>query len=292
MEDFLNKQKALNLILEEAAKRNITQKKLCDGIVDHTHFNRIINNKRNITYEVIFACATKLGLSIDTLLKKCSVESNPNLTNIIDHIRFILLIQKYTELPKLYNEILNYKSDDNCYINQLLNWVKAIIETELNHNHLYAIDLLINSIRYTKPEFSLKNIDFYMVSSLKNLELDIFNTLAVTYKRANNYREAENLFYLIIKHLENTFIVDTHLLPKLYYNLTVTLGKQFKYKEIQEVALKAIEYCFKNNTYIQLGNLYFMLAVSYKMQGQVELGNNFFEKSYSFYQVQIDLKNI
>lgn len=26
MEDFLNKQKALNLILEEAAKRNITQK--------------------------------------------------------------------------------------------------------------------------------------------------------------------------------------------------------------------------------------------------------------------------
>lgn len=70
MYEFYNKRKALEIILNEAYNRGLTQVKLIEGIYDYSHFNRMCNGKEKIKTDVLVLCCIKLGISFDSVVAK------------------------------------------------------------------------------------------------------------------------------------------------------------------------------------------------------------------------------
>ena len=122
LKELFDKQKALDYILSIAYKRGITQKKLSEGIIDHTHFNRMINGSRPITYEVIFACVLKLNMPIQNLIEHSTPRKNINYYKHLNQIKFLLLVQDFDNLQRLYEALLKIENPSNRYL-QLITWI-------------------------------------------------------------------------------------------------------------------------------------------------------------------------
>ncbi len=46
MNEFFDKRKALQIILDKSYKKGISQSQLIEGIYDYSHFNRMCNGKK------------------------------------------------------------------------------------------------------------------------------------------------------------------------------------------------------------------------------------------------------
>ena len=96
----------------------------------------------------------------------------------------------------------------------------------------------------------------------------------------------------IIYFLEDFILDNYEIFPKLCYTLTTVLGETKSYEELKYYAQLGIDYCFAHNSYIQLGNLNFMLAIAQKMLGNTADAKKTFDLSYSFYTIQNRKKGI
>ena len=65
MIEYFDKQKALQIILDKAYNKGISQSQLIEGIYDYSHFNRMCNGKENIKIEILVLCCLKLEISFD-----------------------------------------------------------------------------------------------------------------------------------------------------------------------------------------------------------------------------------
>ena len=53
MNEFFDKRKALQIILDKSYKKGISQSQLIEGIYDYSHFNRMCNGKENIKIDIL-----------------------------------------------------------------------------------------------------------------------------------------------------------------------------------------------------------------------------------------------
>ena len=53
MNEFFDKKKALQIILDIAYHKGISQAQLIEGIYDYSHFNRMCNGKENIKIDIL-----------------------------------------------------------------------------------------------------------------------------------------------------------------------------------------------------------------------------------------------
>ena len=69
MNEFFDKKKALQIILDIAYHKGISQSQLIEGIYDYSHFNRMCNGKENIKIDILVLCCIKLNISFDQVIQ-------------------------------------------------------------------------------------------------------------------------------------------------------------------------------------------------------------------------------
>lgn len=278
MDVGFNKKLALEYILKIASLENISQRKLCEGLYDYGHFNRMCNGKEAINTDVLFECAIRLGISIEDLVKNSKSNEINRYNELIERKNCILAYQDYEKLKLFYNDLVILDSKD-IYIKQLQFWIQGILEAVINKNYLYAIDLFIKALRLTKKDFKLEN---FVINVFTLTEMSILRNLAMCYSNIEEYSKS-------IKILEK-IISNENINDKLYAECCYSLCKCYRMLEDYEkhylIAKDGVDRCLKKLEIILLPYLYFELALAYKNLGKENHASETYNKCLEYFKMQ------
>lgn len=157
MNDFFDKNKALQIILDKAYSKGISQSKLIEGIYDYSHFNRMCNGKESIKIDILVLCCLKLDISFDQVLQLSKEKHLLDLDEYYNQFEIIRLNRNFNELIPLYHQIT---LNNNLYklnkYKQLSSHILAIIEAKTNQNYIGAMHLLEQAFEFSG--YSIKKI--------------------------------------------------------------------------------------------------------------------------------------
>ena len=194
MDEFFDKSKALQIILDKAYNKGISQSKLIEGIYDYSHFNRMCNGKESIKLDILVLCCIKLDISFDQVIQLSKEKALLELDEYYNQFEIIRLKRNFTELTELYKQIIsNEKVNELNKYKQLSTHILAIIEAQKNHNFNVAKSLLEPShiLIWDEP---LNYIDIFSRIQIEELILQ--------YKPTMIFIEHDSYFYEKIKTKE------------------------------------------------------------------------------------------
>lgn len=292
MNDLFDKNKALELILDESYKKNVTKSQLIEGIYDYSHFNRMCNGKENIKIDILVLCCIKLDISFDKIIKESKSQNIKILEQYYDTFQMMRINRNYTDLERLYLKIINDESVKSLKkYAQIVNHILAIIEVEMKSNSKSALKFLKKSF-----EVNGINIEKYADYNLDKEQVEILMDYSICCY-LNKDDQWKTIFDYLI-NIENNYTDEetmTFIYPKIAYNLCHIYLKEQNYSLVQKYSQMGIDYSKRKGNYVFLGYLYYNCALSLtklnfreEMMKALQLAENIFHlqnKSEEFKKV-------
>ena len=283
MNNFFDTSKALQIILNKAYDKGISQSKLIEGIYDYSHFNRMCNGKESIKIDILVLCCLKLDISFDQVIQSSKEKHLLDLDGFYNQFETIRLKRNYDELMSLYHQIT---SDDYLYnlnkYKQLSSHILAIIEVKTKHNYAGAIHLLEQAF-----EFSGHSIKQYQKCNLSKEQIEILIDYSLCCISLHNPLWKEILFFL--EKEKNNYTdkeIFCYMYPKIAYNISTMFLIDKDYSNSLFYSEKVIEFCKKENNFIYLPYLYYNSACSLLMLKNYSKAKEYLENSKSIFKLQ------
>ena len=287
MNEFFDKKKALQIILDIAYHKGISQSQLIEGIYDYSHFNRICNGKENIKIDILVLCCIKLDISFDKIIQLSKEKPLLELDAYYDQFEIIRQKRNYNELSKLYQSIIfNKKLKEFDKYKQLATHILAIIEAQNNHNFEPAKRLLEQAF-----ELSGYSIQKYNQFHLTKEQVEILIDYSLCCFSLNDPKWQEILLYL--KENKNNFVDEEtfdYMYPKIIYNLSTIFLYNKDYINSLIYSEEAIQFCRNKNKFIILPYLYYNSACCLCMLKKYDKAKEYLDNSKSIFKIQNNLK--
>lgn len=287
MKEFFDRKKALQIILDKAYHKGISQSKLIEGIYDYSHFNRMCNDKESIKIDILVLCCIKLDMSFDQVIQLSKEKTLLELDEYYNQFEIVRLKRNYNELKPLYQQII---LDDNLYkldkYKQLSSHILAIIEAKINHNYASAIHLLEQAF-----EFSGSSIKKYKKFTLSKEQIEILIDYSICCFLLHNSQWKEILFFLEDKR-NNYTDEETYdyIYPKISYNISTMFLVNKEYSNSLTHSEKAIQFCRKENNFIYLPYLYYNSACCLSMMKNNAKAKEFLNDSKTIFKLQNNIE--
>lgn len=286
MNDFFDKNKALQIILDKAYNKGISQSKLIEGIYDYSHFNRMCNGKENIKIDILVLCCIKLDISFDQVIQLSKEKSLLELDEYYDQFEIIRLKRNFSKLTELYQQIIsNEKIKELNKYKQLSTHILAIIEAQKNHNFIVAKNLLEQAF-----ELSGYSIKKYNKFHLSKEQIEILIDYSICCFSLHDSKWQEILLFLKDKRNnytdEDTF---NYMYPKISYNISTIFLVNEDYANSLIYGEKAIQFCRNENNFIYLPYLYYHSACCLSMLKNYDKAKEYLDNCKSIFKLQNNL---
>jgi len=283
----IDKRKAFNYLLDIGYQRNMSNRKICFGVYDPSSFNKICLSQREPSLELVISISEKLNISLEELEYYCVFEDPNEFRSIKNRFEYYRLLQDYKNIELLYhNHKSKYQSESSLGYYLFL-WMKAIVEVTINHNYLYAEEILIKIIKSRHPDFKIKQ---YKLFNFNETELDILHDIAYSIYLGNHerYPESISIYEQLINYMNsnNLQVNDMTLFPKFCYQVSYILIEEKKYKDARIYTDIGFEYAKKNLQILKLPYLYRNLAIISINQNDEIKAASYFKKCIELFRVQ------
>ncbi len=287
MNEFFDKNKALQIILNKAFNKGISQSKLIEGIYDYSHFNRMCNGKENIKVDILVLCCLKLDISFDQVIQESKSKTLLELDEFYNHFEIIRLRRNYNELSDLYQHIIsnNQLHKLNKY-KQLSKHLLAIIEAKRNQNFNIAKRLLEEAF-----EISGYSIEKYRNFDLTKEQIEILIDYSICCFSLRNTEWYDILVFLTEKanNYTDEYTFDC-MYPKIIYNISTMCLIEEDYKTSIKYCDEAIQFCRDKNNFIYLPYLYYNSACCFSMIKDYTKSKECLENCRSIFKLQNKLE--
>jgi len=291
------------LIRQRRLDRGLSQEDLAGGICSVTTVCRIENGSQFPNYATLEKLLQRLGLD-DDLFYGLRSQTEIKISSLQDEIQISCMNFQHTigsnrdtirktTLAKI-QELEKMIADSDHLTHQFLIHVKLILGKEDGAAYSFEerLDLLLKAIRLTVPRFELQKInDFVYYFN----EIKIINQIALTYRRADRYREAESIFRQLLDYIENhnqDVRRSAGYLPLIAHNYAKTLALSGRYAEAIEIGERGWKAGIKYRYYDFLGSILHTMAECYHYLNQDEISKDLFVQAYHFYRVIDDQFNL
>ncbi|MCK4551907.1 MAG: hypothetical protein KAU02_03245 [Tenericutes bacterium] len=235
----------------------MTVEQLCEGICDTRTYRRYIAAERKITPDKIVDFCNRIGISPSDFFYNSKTREREELNRIRDLYQNIVNFDYtnfFVKLKKIKRQrLLNFQNVrylDFC-VTKANHETKKILDNQ-------AYDILCNLCDY--PNCLKKSVyDFVDIISLNfiaKLEVKIKKTIALN--RLNEILN-QNLIYISSE--------SKLILPEVYANVSLYLGRLKQYPEALSIADEGIGYCLKHSNLSALTHLRYMRAYCLLVQG-------------------------
>lgn len=286
MNKFFDKSKALQIILDKAYNKGISQSKLIEGIYDYSHFNRMCNGKESIKIDILVLCCIKLDISFDQVIQLSKEKTLLELDEYYNQFEIIRLKRNYTELTGLYQQIIsNEKIKELNKYKQLSTHILAIIEAKKNHNLSGAKCLLEQAFELSKC--TIKNYKKFVLSKE---QIEILIDYSICCFSLHNPKWHEILLFL--KDKENNYTDEEtfcYVYPKILYNISTMFLMDKDYLNSITYSDEAIHFCRRENNFIYLPYLYYNSACCLSMMKKYEEAKEYLNNCKNIFKLQNNL---
>lgn len=283
MNEFFDKSKALQIILNEAYDKGISQAQLIEGIYDYSHFNRMCNGKENIKIDILVLCCIKLDISFDKIIQLSKEKTLLQLDEYYNQFEIIRLKRNFNELTELYQQIIsNEKIKGLKKYKQLSIHILAIIEAQKNYNFTEAKHLLEQAF-----ELSGFPIQKYNQFHLSKEQIEILIDYSICCFSLHDSKWQEILLFLNNKR--NNYVDEktfNHIYPKVSFNISTMFLVNKDYSKSLFYSEKAIQFCRYENNFIYLPYLYYHSACCLSMLKKYSQAKEYLDNSKSIFKFQ------
>lgn len=168
---YLDKYTVLDYLLCVAAARNISQRNLCEGIIDLSHFNRICNRKEDrLTWDILLSMAAKLKVDEKEIYDYCYVHNKKMYDEIMEQLEYYKIHYEYDKIKELHEKysVIRNKSMFELQLDQ---YTSAIVSLEVDKDAAKAFKQFVTTIKLTNPLYNEPNISRVGGYSIKPFQL-------------------------------------------------------------------------------------------------------------------------
>ncbi|BCN28841.1 helix-turn-helix domain-containing protein [Anaeromicropila herbilytica] len=223
----------------------ITQEQLSDGICSVGSLSKIENNLQVPTKANFDALMQRMGKTGDIYYSFVS-ERDFDIQEMKHRITLFMSVRQYEEARKILMEFEKLVDKKEVLNIQFILYIKAIIDKNNGESLEHVLDLFLQAIKITIPNFNVNRLSNYL---LTDEDIMIINNIALAYYNLDNKEEAIKLMYELIDYIEDRYI-DTkskvEKLPLILYNLSKWLGLEKRYEEAIDICNKGVEVCNKH----------------------------------------------
>ena len=221
-----------DFIAKLRVRANMTQKELCEGICSQANLNKIENGKIEGNVFYLEAFMQRLGRDINKYFTTFPKKDDFEAKQIRDEIISLLSDLKFDSAEILLLKIKNKKSFCSGVGLQFIKKAEAaIFASREGYNHPQYINMLIECIKITKPNYDEDMVHKYR---LMYNELVIINQIAIFYCESSETSRGIKLFERL-KESMDLYYIDSNEKIKMYgtilYNLSKFLGIKERYIE-------------------------------------------------------------
>ena len=290
LEKYIDKRKALDYVIKEAMKQDISLNELSKGVYDSSNFYKMCNGKynREINFEKLILLCNKLSITVDELVRNCTLEEI-SVKDELEKFSQYAYLREYETLRKAVNRLRGLYDDPLPEIKQYILWHEAICLSEIDKDYDAAINLDMEAIRITVPKFEFRNESTY---DFKEEELRIFCNMLIAINLSDKWdsKVAMEEFRKIIAYIESNYFSNSDMIASIYYNAGLT-GYRAKAEDKLDIINKGIDICLNKQAYLYLPFLYYVKAC-YVADDDPKLGLESFEKSSSLFELQNNMKMV
>ena len=284
LEKYIDKRKALDFVVKEATKQEISLNELAKGIYDSSNFYKMCNGKynREINFEKLIMLCNKLSITIDDLVKYCALE-DVTLKDEMEKFSQYAYLRDYKSLRLAVNRLRKQYTNPLPEIKQFILWHEAICLSEIDKEYEKAIEKDIEAIRITISNFEFGDESTY---DFKEEELRIFSNMLIAMNLSVNYdsKMVMDEYRKVMALIENRYFANSDMLASIYYNAGL-VGYRAEASDKLDIINKGIDLCLKKQAYLYLPFLYFAKAC-FTADDDRELGIDSFEKSSHLFELQ------
>lgn len=289
-------------IRQKRQEKGWTLEKLSEGICDPATLCRIETNERPPSIRVAKALLQKMGLSSApylALLGKADILAERMQKEIRDDMICLRRAEEAEQtqirgrILKKLNKLERLGGEDDRFIQQFILSTKAIAGgPEGPYSYGERLDLLMDAIRLTIPNFDLRKISRFWYSVE---EVMIVNQIAQTYAGAGNRKKAIGILSQLLRHLEkNSKDLDKH--PRQFclvaHNCAIYLTLEKEYKKAAELTQKGWDMCIETGEYQFLPAFVAVLAECCYFQGDSTRSAELYIHAYNLYKLYKDEVNM
>lgn len=232
-----------DMIYENRVVRGYSQEELSFGVCSTSSLSRIENNTQVPSKKLFDALMQRLGVS-ESIYSAFISKEEMELVRLKQKLVWKLENLDFSDIDVLVEKMESRLSDWNELDNQYLMFVKANIQ---KHNHgkpEEVLEILLEAIRITMPDFSeVQNIKKRLLTFD---EITILNSIALEYYDLGDKKKALKLLSELKGYLDEHSIDEeekSQKYPMIVYNMTKCLGEVERYAEVVELCTEGIEYC-------------------------------------------------
>lgn len=289
-------------IRQKRQEKGWTLEKLSEGVCDPATLCRIETNERPPSIRVAKALLQKMGLSSApylALLGKADILAERLQKEIRDD-KISYRRASEEERPQIRAQILKkldklerLGGDDNRFVQQFILSTKATIGgPEGPYSYGRRLDLLMEAIRLTIPEFKLSRISRFRYSVE---EVMIVNQIAQVYKKAGNRKEAIGILSQLLRYLDrNSRELDKY--PRQFclvaHNCAIYFGLEKEFEKATQLAQKGWDTCIETGEYQFLPGFIAILAECNYFQGNLDRSAELYVQAYNLYKALKDEINM
>ncbi len=217
----------------------ISQSKLCKGLCSVPTLSRIEAGARDVDSLLLEALLERLGKTpnqFELILSDMDYESFQNREDIKKHIEE-RDVESAEKMLKLYDKIFSPKGNVH---KQFIVACRALLN-EIRHGDVAeTIELLLEAINYTVPDFTANEIvDYYLSNTELNIIIDIIQRMIT----ADMVERAKDILFRVLSYLDNqTSLVENSILyPKVAIIACRLYQRENNPYRVLELCMKGIE---------------------------------------------------
>lgn len=286
------------LIRQRRIECGFSQEELCYGICEQPTMSRIENGTTTPSRSKLTALLQRLGMIGEKYYALLS-ENELAVANLQSEITSCIVRRDFAEgLTKLAQLEQLIEADDHI-LKQFILKSRVALGKEMNGQIVsYTFDerleMLYEAIKMTVPNFTIENIEKYILSAD---EIKIINQIATTYTYEYRLTDSITIYSKLMNYIENHTRVlhqeATHspvsILVSYNYALALYINKQyFESRIIADIGLNYTSE-LRNSSY-WAGLLFIKAHCLFHLQN-LETSKSFFLQSYYVYKASNDLES-
>jgi transcriptional regulator with XRE-family HTH domain len=216
-----------SMVFSLRKKANLSLDQLCRGICNKSTLSRIERGDLPGQYFTLEAIMQRLGRDIGLYSNFFLSKEDFVAMQLRDRIYILIIEKNYTYASRLLKEVETLKSFIRHNVNkQFIKTMEVFLLTATtNGQHLDIIDLLLDAVRVTCPQFDENNIDSY---NLTYNEIMLINRYASLLGNAGDLSRTAKIYERLLRNL-NTKYVDELERSRMYstvlFNYSSCLGR-------------------------------------------------------------------
>ncbi len=241
-------------------KYNLTVEEFCEGICNERSYRRYLSGERKITPNKIVDFCNKIGISPSDFYYNAMLRERKELSKIRD----------------LYNDIVNF--DYSSFYSKLKNINTSRLLNKQNERYLQfciakanretnkiidsqAVEIVSKICDYPKclSKEAFDFVDIISLNFISNLEVKIKKTSAL-----------EKMIEILNHGLNYISSESKQVLPMIYANTSIYLGRLQRYNESLEISTKGILFSLKHNNMTALSHLRYMKSYCHLILGDID----------------------